>query len=81
MNLKEEIYLYANSTTQKCPTEIEIREKNSYWRLFPVVHRELWISPQIFEKIWNGPNSVIKGLGETDACRKPEVENLVVLSF
>ncbi len=24
MNLKEKIYLYANSTTQKCPTEIEI---------------------------------------------------------
>ncbi len=39
------------------------------------------ISPRIFEKIWNVPNGIIRGLGETDPCRKPEVENLVALSL
>jgi hypothetical protein len=29
----------------------------------------------------NGPNGIIMGLGETDQCRKPEVENLVTLSL
>jgi hypothetical protein len=35
--------------------------------LIPVVHLELRISPQIFEKIRNGPNGVLRGLGETDS--------------
>ncbi len=47
----------------------------------PVLHLELRISPRIFEKIRNGPNGLIRGLGETDPCRKPEVENLVALSL
>jgi hypothetical protein len=33
----------------------------------PVVHLELRISLQIFEKIRNGPNDVLRGLGETDS--------------
>jgi hypothetical protein len=33
----------------------------------PVVHLELRISPQIFQKIWNGPNGILSGLGETDS--------------
>jgi hypothetical protein len=48
----------------------------------PVVHLELSpISPQILEKIRNGPNGIIRGLMETDPCRKHEVENLVALSL
>ncbi len=47
----------------------------------PVVHLELRISPWIFEKIWNGHSAIIRKLGETDPCRKPEVKNLVALSF
>ncbi len=47
----------------------------------PVVHLELRISPQILEKIWNGPNVIFKGLGETDSWKKPEVKNLVSLSL
>jgi hypothetical protein len=46
-----------------------------------VVHLELRISRRIFEKIQNGPNGIIRGLGETDPCRKTEVENLVALSL
>jgi hypothetical protein len=47
----------------------------------PVVHLELRISPQIFEKIRNGPNGMMRGFGEIDPCRKTEVENLVALSL
>ncbi len=30
----------------------------------PVVHLELWISPQIFEKVRNDPNGLLRGLGK-----------------
>jgi hypothetical protein len=49
--------------------------------LTPVANLELRISPRIFEKIRNGPNGILRGLGETDSCNKPEVENLVTLSL
>jgi hypothetical protein len=32
-----------------------------------VVNLELRISPRIFEKIRNGPNGILRGLGETDS--------------
>ncbi len=32
-----------------------------------VVHLDLQISPRIFEKIHNGPNGILRGLGETDS--------------
>ncbi len=35
----------------------------------------------LIEKIRNGLNGIIRGLGESDPCRKPEVENLVALSL
>jgi hypothetical protein len=35
--------------------------------LIPVVKFEPRISPRIFEKIRNGPNGVLRGLGETDS--------------
>jgi hypothetical protein len=44
-----------------------------------VVHLELRISPRIFEK--NGSDGILRGLGETDSGKKPEVENLVALSL
>jgi hypothetical protein len=47
----------------------------------PMVLPELRISPRIFEKIRNGPNGILRGLGENDSCKKPEVENLVALSL
>ncbi len=36
-------------------------------KLTPVVHLDLRISPQIFEKIRNDPNVIIRGLGEGDS--------------
>ncbi len=35
----------------------------------------------LFEKIRNGPNGIIRGLGETDSWKKPEAKNLVTLSL
>ncbi len=49
--------------------------------LTPVANLELRISPRIFEKIWNDPNGIVRGLGETDLWKKPVVENLVTLSL
>jgi hypothetical protein len=49
--------------------------------LTSVVHLDLRISPQIFEKILNGPNAKLWGWGETDSSKKPEAKNLVTLSL
>ncbi len=49
--------------------------------LIPVVHLDLRISPRIFEKIWNSPNGILWGWGETDSWKKPEAKNLVTLSL
>jgi hypothetical protein len=35
----------------------------------PVVHLELVISPQIFEKIWKGSNGILRGFGKTDSWK------------
>jgi hypothetical protein len=55
-NFKAKIYIYVNSTTQRCPNKII--------KIFLI---ELRISPRIFEKNQNGPNCIIRGLGETDS--------------
>jgi hypothetical protein len=73
LNLKAKIYIYVNSTTQRCPNKII---KNFQFEDFchlppvsttPVAHLELRISPRIFGKIRNGPISILRGLGETDS--------------
>ncbi len=62
VNLKEKIYLYANSTTQRCPKEImKTFLIEDFFHLTLVVHLELRISPRIFKKIWNGLNAIIRG--------------------
>jgi hypothetical protein len=47
----------------------------------PVVQLELPISPRIFEKIQNGLNGILRGLGKLIHEKKPEVKNLVALSL
>ncbi len=90
-NLKwtwRKIYLYANSTVyyQRCQ-KMKTFLTEDFFRLTPVsttpvvVHLELWISPRIFNKIRNGPNSIVRGLAETGPCREPDVKNLVALSL
>jgi hypothetical protein len=65
MNLKGKIYLYDNSTTQRCPTEImKTFLIKDFFCLPPVsktpmVHLELQISLGIFKNIPNGPNGII----------------------
>jgi hypothetical protein len=39
---------------------------------------ELRKSPPILE---NGPNGMLRGLGETDLLKRPDVKNLVALSL
>ncbi len=65
-NLKANIYIYVNSTTQRCPNKIiKIFLIEDFFHLPPVsttplVHLELQISPQIFEKICNGCNGILR---------------------
>ena len=76
MNLKKKIYLYANSTTQRCPKEIiKIFQIEDFFylppvSLAPVANLELRITPRILEKIWNDPNGIIRGLEKTDTWKK-----------
>jgi hypothetical protein len=87
VNLKAKIYIYVNSTTQRCPNKsIKIFLLEDFFHsppvsLTPVANLELRISPRVFEKIRNGSNGIIRGLGETDSRKKPEAKNLVTLSL
>ncbi len=84
VNLRAKIYIYVNSTTQRCPNKIiKIFLQEDFFHLppvstTPVVHLEPRISPRTFEKFLNGCNGC---LGETDSWKKPAVENLVTLSL
>jgi hypothetical protein len=67
------VYIYANSATQRCPNKIiKIFLIEDFFHLPPVslilvVHLEPRISPQIFEKIRNARNDILRCLGETDS--------------
>jgi hypothetical protein len=73
VNLKAKIYIYVNSTTQRCPKKIiKTFLLEDFFHLppvslTPVVHHEPRISPRIFEKIRNGRNGILRCLGETDS--------------
>jgi hypothetical protein len=87
VNLKAKNFIYVNSTTQRCPNKIiNIFLLEGFFHLppvslTPVANLELRISPRIIEKIRNGPNGIIRGLGETGSRKKPEAKNLVTLSL
>ncbi len=72
MNLKAKIYIYVNSTIERCPKKnIKIFLIEDFFHLppvsaTPVVNLELPISPRLLEKIRNGPNGTLGGWGETD---------------
>jgi hypothetical protein len=72
VNLKAKIYIFVNSIIQRCPhniIKIFLIEDFFHFRpvsTTPVVNLELRISPRIFEKIRNGPNGILRGMGETD---------------
>jgi hypothetical protein len=75
MSLKANILNYVNSTTQRCPNKIiKIFLIEDFFHLpsvstIPVVRLELRISSRIFEKIRNGPNGLLRGLGETESWK------------
>ncbi len=45
--------------------------------LTPLINIHSRKSPWIFEKIWDGPNGVLRGPGDTDSWKKLEAENLL----
>jgi hypothetical protein len=47
----------------------------------PMLHLDLQIYLRLFEKNLNSPYEILGVLGETDSWKKPEVENLVVMSI
>ncbi len=65
VNLKAKMYIYVNSTIQRCPNKIiENFLIEDFFHLppvstTPVVNLELRIFPRIFEKIRNGPNGIL----------------------
>jgi hypothetical protein len=73
VNLKAKVYIYVNSTIQRCPNKIyKIFLIKDFFHLppvsaTPVVNLDLRISPRIFEKIRNGPYGILWGWGETDS--------------
>ncbi len=75
LNLKAKIYIYVNSTTQRCQNKIiKIFQLADFCYLptvstTPVAKLELHISPRIFEKIRNSHIVIIRGLGETDSWK------------
>jgi hypothetical protein len=83
----KKIYLYANSTTQRCTNKIfKTFLIEGFFHLppvslTPVVHLALQISPRVFKKIQIGSNGILGGLGEDDSCKKTEAKNLVTLSL
>ncbi len=87
VNLKAKMYIYVNSTTQRCPNKIiKIFLLEGFFHLppvslTPVANLELRISPRIFEKNRNSPNCIFRGLGETGSRKKPKAKNLVTLSL
>jgi len=73
VNLKAKIYLYVNSTIQRCSNKIiKIFLIEDFFHLppvsaTPVVNLKLRISPRLLEKIRNGPNGILWGWRETDS--------------
>ena len=72
VNLKAKIYIYVNSTTQRCPNKIiKIFLLEDFFHLPPVsltpmVYLKPRISPRIFEKNRNDRSGILRCLGETD---------------
>jgi hypothetical protein len=89
VNLKAKIYIYVNSTIQRCANKnIKIFLIEDFFHLppvslTPVVNLELRISPRLLEKIRNGPHGILWawGWGEIDSEKNPEAKNLVTLSL
>jgi hypothetical protein len=85
LNLKEKIYIYVNSTTQRCPSKlIKIFQFEDFCHLppvsaTPVVHLEL---RREFLKKFETALLVYSGAwGKLIHEKKTEVENLVALSL
>ncbi len=76
VNLKAKLYIYVNSTTQRCPNKII-----KIFLLEGFFHRHGWQTLsceylyEFSKKIRNGPNGIIKSMRETDS-RKNQKQNI-----
>ncbi len=77
MNLKRKKVIFMLTLL---PKDVQKKSEKFYWlKMFSICHRcsgHQWQTlsceyPRIFEKIRNGPNGIIRGLGETDSWKKP----------
>ncbi len=69
VNLAAKIYIYVNSTTQRCPNKIiKIFLIEDFFHL-PAVLLELQIAPKFWKKFETSPNGILRGLGETDSWK------------
>jgi hypothetical protein len=78
------LYMNVNSYPEASQTKCEKTQNFSPLSLVsltPVIALYFRISPRIFVRIRNGPNGTLRGPGETNSRKKPEVENLVSDSF
>ncbi len=53
------------------------RNSSSPFLLTPLINIHSQLSRGVFEKRRNDPNGILRGPGDTDSCKKIEVENLV----
>jgi hypothetical protein len=84
VNLKAKIYIYVTGTL--LPKDVQTKLLKFFClKVFPfatsVEYLERRISPRNFEKVRNGPDGIIRGLGETGSRKKPQAKNLVTLSL
>ncbi len=88
VTLKEKIYLYVNSTTQRCSKKIikTFLIEDFFICLRCQRHRWRTLSCEYLREFSKKFKTVLmvyscRGLGETDSWKKPEFENLLTLSL
>ncbi len=84
VNLKAKIYIFVNSSTQRCQTKQLLQF--FLLKIFSICHRcqRHWWCPlncEYLRKFLKKFEAVLMVWGETDSRKKPEVENLVALSL
>ncbi len=85
VSLKKQIYLYVTLL----PKGVQIKYLKLFWlKNFFICYwcqRHGWCTlsckylHKFLQKFWNGPNGILRSLGETDSWKKPEVKNLEAL--
>jgi hypothetical protein len=65
-NLAAKIYIYVNSTTQRCPNKIIKNFLIEDFFHLPAVLLKLQIAPKFSKKFETSPNGILRDLGKID---------------